>query len=783
MRRTVAIAVLLAIAASAGPIAGPRPLFSWPGYPEAGSPDLANPAGYALIPDVGLEVGLTVSDSTVESPDRVAVTLPGGGFSGWWCDEQGLRRFDTGVGADLFAGMASVGVGYTWFDPTASGSPWEGARAWSLGWMVRPTPYASLGAVRRSGVDLGSGDVDPEYRLGVAVRPAGRLLTLVGNYRLESDDADDEITGGLELRPVGGLAVRFEAGKDHFRGGLGLELGSAQMASAGTVDDGGGYQGGRVALSLTSRPRENLVEGGGRFVRFTPGGQGELRSRAFFGPVEPSFTDRMLLLDRLASDPDVSGVVLDITEGVGNLAQAEELREVLRRLRSRGGRIYVYSEGLGNGSYYVATLAEKIYLHPTGHVAFLGLSSFGLFARELLDDLGIYPDLQHIGRYKSASDMFTRSDMSDAQREASRELIEAEQRELVRGVANGWGLEPAQLRLTMEGGPHTAQQALQAGLVSAVAHEDEVKDLIEADLGRSISIESLSEYRESIPAPDPWREDDHVAVLVASGAIVNGESGPGGFMGGAALGDESFAEMVEAASSVPGVRALVVRIDSPGGDALASENMLHALERAGEDLPVVVSMGGVAASGGYYMACGADRVFADRMTVTGSIGIIGGKFAFGGMLDSLGVAVEEVPGAARSGMGSPLRRYTAEERERRMEMLRDGYRLFVGRVAEGRGMTYEAVDSIARGRVWAGSDAREIGLVDENGGVLDAIRAAGAMAGMDELGYGRVRVYPTPGFPGSISIPGPFGASTVSAVADLLCGERTLYLMAPLVIE
>ncbi|MGM0626707.1 MAG: signal peptide peptidase SppA [Candidatus Fermentibacterota bacterium] len=782
MRRTFALALLVAFAVFAGPIAGPQPLFSWPAFPEAGSPDLANPAGYVLQPDVGLQVGLTLSDSTVESPDRAALLLPGAGISGWWCDDQGLRRFDTGFGAEILEGMASFGLGYTWFDPTASDSPWEGASAWTLGFLVRPVPYAGLGAVRRSGVEVADGNIDPEYRLGVALRPAGRLLTLTGSYRLESDDADDEITGGLELRALEGLALRLEAGEDHFRGGLALEMGSAQLASAGTVDDGGEYQTGRLALSLTSRPRENLLQGGGRFVRFTPGQTDELRTRAFFGPVEPCFTDRMLMLDRMAGDPDVAGVILDITEGVGNLAQAEELREALRRIRSRGGRIYVYSEGLGNASYYVATLAKGIYMHPSGGVSFLGLSSFGLFARDLLDRLGIHPDLQHIGRYKSASDMFTRSDMSDAQREATRALLEAEQAELIRGVANGWGLEPAQLRLAMENGPHTARQALEAGLVSDIAHRDEVEDLIEADLGREIGVESLEEYRASIPVEDPWRRDDHVAVLVASGAIVNGESGPGGFMGGAALGDESFGKMVQRALAAPGVRALVVRIDSPGGDALASENMLHALDRAGEKVPVVVSMGGVAASGGYYMACGADMIFADRTTITGSIGIISGKFSFGGTLDSIGVAVEEVPGAARSGMGSPFRRYTPEERERRMEMLWDGYRLFVSRVAEGRGMTYEEVDSIARGRVWAGSDALEIGLVDRNGGVLDAVREAGRMVGMDRVRAEDVRVYPTPDFPGTISLPGPFGAGA-ETVLDLLGEERTLYLMAPFVME
>ncbi|MBD3368751.1 signal peptide peptidase SppA [Candidatus Fermentibacteria bacterium] len=776
--RSSIVLMVFAVITAAGGLPGPEPLFDWTAYPEVGDADLVNPAGYALFSDVGLSIGVCYTDTSLEEPDRISLRFPGGGFSGWWCDEQSLRRFDSGAGIELFGGMSSVGVGYTWFDPTVGNSPWEGRKAWQLGYLLRPAEWLSLGAVRRSGADLPSREIDTEYRVGVAGRPLGDRLTVVANYRLESDHTEDLLTGGLEYRPLHGLAISAEAGEDFVKAGLSAELGYLTLSGTARSDENE-LSGGRAEITLTSRARENLLRGGGRFVRFTPAETEEERTRPFLGSVRPCFTDRMLLLHRLAQDPSVDGVILEVKKGTGSLAQAEELRGALQRLRARGKRIYVFLENAGNGDYYVASLADEIYVHPGGGVSFLGLSSFGFFARDFLDRIGIYPDMMHIGKYKSASDMLTRSSMSEAQREATTAYLGSSQEELVRGVSSGRGLEPAQLRLLMETGPHTPSRAVQAGLVDATAHSDEVEDLVEADLGRSVSVLPLERYSREIPVDREWGPQRHVAVVVASGAIFQGESGDA-FPMGEVLGSESYAETLEEAVSEPGVAALVVRIDSPGGDGLASEDMLHALERAREKVPVVVSMGTVAGSGGYYMACGADVIFADHMTLTGSIGVIMGKFSVRDMLTSLGINTEEVAGAPRSGMWSMLRRFTEEERVVQRELLEDSYQMFVDRVAEGRGMTYSQVDSVARGRVWTGADALEEGLVDRIGGVTDAVMAAARMGGVEADPVPRVRIYPRPSFPGQIGLP---GSMAFSDLEELLSTTGPLYLMQPVVME
>jgi protease IV len=204
------------------------------------------------------------------------------------------------------------------------------------------------------------------------------------------------------------------------------------------------------------------------------------------------------------------------------------------------------------------------------------------------------------------------------------------------------------------------------------------------------------------------------------------------------------------------------------------------VEEIRKSVPVIVSMGGVAASGGYCMACGADRIFADNMTITGSIGIISGKFAFGGMLDSLGINMEEVSTGPMAGMYTPFRRFTDPERQRVIELMHDGYDLFVQTVADGRNMTYEEVDSIGRGRVWAGSDALEIGLVDQIGGVADAVMYAASQGGLDPNEIPRVLIYPTPSFPGNITAP---GLGVTSHLMELLVDQQYMYLMRPLELD
>ncbi|MCD4702028.1 MAG: signal peptide peptidase SppA [Candidatus Aegiribacteria sp.] len=776
------IPVLFFLVSMAGAYSAPGPneVFDWVAYPEAGNPELVNPAGFSFVNSLRLRLGMAASDSTFEGFDRVSIAFPGAGISGWWDDDVSMRRFTLSSSMNVFENIASIGVGYTWFDPTVIVNPFSGKNFYTLGMIIRPIEWFSFGLVRRGGMDLpGDAEVEAIYRAGFAVRPLGEDLTIVTNLETGTDFEDYKFSAGVEVRPMEGLSIRADAGEDYLSLGLEAGFGSAALSYGATSDDDYSYSSSRGDITFSTGPGPDLLGPSGIFVRFETGQFDELRQRPFLGSVQPCFTETALLLDRIASDNSVSGVIVDIERSAGSPAQVEEIRNLLQRIRESGKKVYFYVEYISNGGYYLASCGSSIWIHPCGEISFIGLASETFFLREFLDRVGIYPDLLHIGEYKSASDMLTRSDMSDAQRRATSVLLESLQLELTAGVANGTGLEPAQLYTIMNAGPYSAERAVTAGMVNGVCYQDQIEEKISEELGREISIVSIENYAESIPDDDQWGPNRHIAVVVATGLINRGGSGSS-FPFGRIMGSESICDVLQEAASQTGVQAIVLRIDSPGGDALASADMNHAVERVRRRIPVIVSMGGVAASGGYAMACGADRIFAERMTITGSIGIISGKFSFGGLLDSLGINIEEVSTAPMASMNSSFRPYTERERGRTFDLLEDGYNLFVEMVAEGRGMTFEEVDSVGQGRVWSGMDALGIGLIDEYGGVVDAVYYAAGLTGMDIDEVPEVRIYPTPSFPGAMELPG-FGVS--ESLIEFLGSEQVLYLMQPVSID
>ncbi len=773
--------VMFVFTACAPAIPGPDTPFKWVAYPEAGNPVYINPAGFAFLEGLNLRVSIAGNEGEFKGVEGGTVSAFSSSFTGWWDDSQNMRRFSTASGIRLFDDIAAIGLGYTWFEPTIPGSLWEEKHFFIMGMIVRPIEWLSCGITRRTGIELQGEDIEPQYRMGVALRPLGDRFTLTCDLSMQADLDEQKVSGGVEYIPFDGLTIRAEGSSEHINFGIQTDFGHFGIAGAGFIDDAGVYQGTRADIVISSEPGMNLFEAGNRFIRFEPNFVDELKRSSYFGSTDLCFTEYLVYLEYLASDPTVAGVIIDIDGGYGSAAQTEELRSTLVHLREAGKKVYVYFQSGGNGAVYLSSVADNIWIHPCGYVSFIGVASESMFLREFLDNLGIYPDFLHIGEYKSASDMLTRSDMSDAQFESTTALLSSIQDELVRGVASGRGLEPAQLALIIETGPYTAERAVNTGLVDGICYSDEMEEKVEKEYGNSITAISLDDYIESIPQEDIWGMSEHIAVVVATGMIESGESGYA-FPFGTTMGSETICDALETAASKPGVKAIILRIDSGGGSALASDDMWHTVETIQEEgIPVIVSMGGVAASGGYYMACGADRIFADRMTITGSIGIITGKFCFGELLDSLGINIEEVSLAPMAALYSQYRPFTDEERARVFDLMEDGYNTFVERVAEGRGMTFVEVDNIGQGRVWSGIDGLEIGIVDEIGGVVDAIEYAIHLGGLDSDKIPDLRFYPKQGRWGLFGIPG-FGMfeEEIFRLPDF---QETMYLMAPITIR
>jgi len=460
------------------------------------------------------------------------------------------------------------------------------------------------------------------------------------------------------------------------------------------------------------------------------------------------------------ADARVKTLVI-VPQSAGALwAQLQEVRAALDDFRASGKPITAFLEYGGAGEYYLASAADRIVLMPAGQLDVTGLAFYEVFFRSALDKIGVYPDLLHIGEYKTASNTFTEKSFTAAHREMTRSLNRDWYDELVRGIAKGRKISEDAARAAMDKGPYLAADALKAGLVDELAYEDQLDDKAPIQGTRRLDGDQYFDR-----ATTPYQPGaDRIALIYAVGTITSGKSGDGA---GTVLGSESFAEWMRRVRGDSTIRAVVVRVDSPGGSAIASEVMWRELKLTQDVKPVVVSMGDVAASGGYYIAAPADTIVAQPGTLTGSIGVVTGKYVLQGTLDKIGVGTGTVSEGRFADIYSPFKPFTPDERARIEEQMQATYELFLARVAEGRHQTAAKIDAVAKGRVWTGRQAREVGLVDELGGLDDAIRIAKQRAKLDVRKGTELVVYPQKRSIYEV-LANPFGTSTRMGVSDLL---------------
>jgi protease-4 len=439
-----------------------------------------------------------------------------------------------------------------------------------------------------------------------------------------------------------------------------------------------------------------------------------------------------------ADDPRVHGLIAHIGAAQPTLAIAGELRTAVQRFRRSGKKAVCWSEafgemGPGNVPYYLATGFDEVWLQPSGDVGLTGVVAHGLFVRDALDRAGVSPQISQRYEYKTAADMFLRTHMTDAHREMAERLTESSMDAIVRGVAEGRGLTTEAVREAVERAPLHADEALELGLVDRLGYRDEVYAAVRADLP-PVTLRYVERYRKkpgSKPAQRLQRHRPAVAVIQAAGPIHLGRSRGASPLSGPSIGSEGLGASLRAAREDDDVRAVVLRVDSPGGSYVASDALRREVLRVRESgRPVVASMGSVAASGGYYITMPADAVLASAGTITGSIGVLAGKQVIRDALERFGVRIESVSVGRQAEMFSTQREFTDDEWRRLESWLDRVYADFTGKAAHDRRMDVERLRDVAKGRVWTGADAREHGLVDELGGLDEAIDLACDRAGL-----------------------------------------------------
>jgi protease-4 len=448
--------------------------------------------------------------------------------------------------------------------------------------------------------------------------------------------------------------------------------------------------------------------------------------------------DYLDAMDTAATDSHVTGLVLRIGPLETGWAKLEEMRNHLMSFRKSGkpSICYLGYDGIQNPEYYLASACQQIWLVPTAPVSIRGMMAQALFLRGTLDKLKIVPEFYHIAEFKTAGNTFTEKKFTPAHREEVEGLLHSVYNEYLDDASKGRNMDRAAFEALVNKGPFASNDAVTNKIVDRLAYWDQVQDYFKSRDHKWSPI-GLIQYRSSVKNDG----SSTIAVVHASGLIVSGDSGstPGG---GSVMGGDSVAADLRSARQNSNIKAIVLRVDSGGGSVVGSEVIRREVELANAVKPVVVSMSDVAASGGYWIAAPARKIVADRNTITGSIGVLIGKMNISGLYSLLGMSTDSVATSDNASLFSAQQNFTPAQREYIQKSLDQTYADFTKGVAEGRKMTVEAVDKVGKGRVWSGSQAKELGLVDELGGLDRAVEIAKGLANIPAGESVRLLRYP-----------------------------------------
>jgi protease IV len=727
---------------------------------------LVNPAGLALVE--GFEVnlgGFLRSDGRASQTDLdgALVTTPmrglgiGLGMGLTFADAVSTRlRTSAGIAA---AADSTFSLGAALHAITPLGG--SGSTDWSLdvGSQIRPARWLALGI----GIEgLGDQDLGPASgRGGVSLRPLGELLTVGLDARLipgSRDPGSARYAGALAIVPgaavrldLGGLALTAGASMKNLgaqtSGRPELELGGALEVNGGKLGAtllGGadgilaatqrGWGGGRLRLS--SAEWTPIFPDRGRWLAFALAGEGVPLAERNRSLLTQLFTDEpqpiaiLAALRNAAEDEGVDGVLIELkglSLGWGRLA---ELRGALVTLREAGKKVVVHLDSADDADMYLASAADRIYLSPAGHLEMNGLRAELLYLGDTLGKIGIEAEAVAAGRYKSAPRQLTANEPSEEELEVQNALLDGVYGAVTEMVAAGRGLAVDEVKAIIDRGGLTGPAALEAKLIDGLAYPDELKGHIDELAGRRVFLETRHLSREERRVR--WDTPPRIAIIPVDGTITMG-GGISLFGRGASARD--IIDAIEEAAGDDDVKAIVLRVDSPGGDALASDLIWRAVMKAREKKPVVASLGDVAASGGYYVAAGAHTILAEPNTVTGSIGVFGLLFNAERLADDIGVRTYPLERGALPGP-STFRPLSDAERAALQLSVDATYERFLDAVTAGRGeqsgLDKEQLRAVAEGRVWTGAQAEERKLVDRMGGIMDALDEARSRAGLGE---------------------------------------------------
>jgi len=448
---------------------------------------------------------------------------------------------------------------------------------------------------------------------------------------------------------------------------------------------------------------------------------------------EIALDDIMASIDKATDNDNIKGIYLHIGDFSASVASLQEIYKGLEKFKKTGRFIVAYADSYGNGTYYLSSIADKVYMNPSGTLALTGINISTVFFKDLLSKIGVEVQIFKVGTFKSAVEPFTQTSMSEANRLQLTTFINSIWTEITKTIARNRGISDTEVNLYADSGLFLddAQTAVQHKLIDSLVYSSDMKEIIEKRVDKDYKTLTINDMK--LVAQNKEYSKNRIAIVYAVGEIDGSNKNDG-------IDSEDISEDLLDIADNDKIKAVVLRINSPGGSAYGSEQIWKAVSVVKSKKPIVVSMGDYAASGGYYIACNTDRIFAQPTTLTGSIGIFGIFPNIGGLTDKLGIKFDNVKTNKYSDFGATYRPMNTEERAILQRYINNGYELFTKRCAEGRNMNIDSLKAIAEGRIYSGTDAMRLGLVDEMGGLEEAIAFAAKKANISDY---TLKYYPS----------------------------------------
>ncbi len=682
-----------------------------------------NPAGLGTNRALNLYY-LRTYHSDWPGDDALFISAPGTGFSMEFvnaANDINFTRYSLSVG-HYFGSALYWGSNYSWIN--SDNRFYDRFKSISVGLMYQRR-YISIGAIGR---DLNrpkfmNQKLGRTYDLGAALRPGTWRATFSVDMRKTQDVSEIDLSYAIEIRPIRELMLRGTYNSDSsFDIRFGINIGNFGIGTANYFDEnrktraGVGYFHFSTASITKPIPRKRL-----------------------FLDLEMRQLNTTLRIAKW--DEDVAGVLIRINGSSYGIGQFQEIRDAIMEFKESGRVVMCYITNCSTGDYIVASACDAILMHPSSEVRLIGLRAERSFYKGALDKIGIQAHLEHIGEYKSASESFTRNDMSERHRENQNAILDDLYDQLTADIAKGRGWTPEYVKQLIDHGPYTAIGALRSKIVDELVYVDGLEHRASKLAESDVSLVNINDYLKSGLYPYNWSvPKPKIAIIEAKGMMLTGESFIDPFTGTAVMGAVTIARAIQRTREDESIKAVVLRIDSGGGLVIAADIIWHQLMQLKEVKPLVVSMADIAASGGYYIAAPADVIVAEPGTITGSIGVIGGKYSFKGLYEKLGIKKEIITRGAHADFYSDYSDYPPDKQKIVQKQINEIYEDFISKVAHGRmQLTREDVDKVARGRIWTGRQAKEKGLVDELGGLSVALSIAQKRAGLEKKAVEIVR--------------------------------------------